>query len=82
MPRSCAALVNMGFSLFHSASLRLGYQLSGCCGSDRGLFLLGAGTGQVDGLGVARPAIAPASDSPAHTPIAGPNPAVNVAGEE
>jgi hypothetical protein len=33
-------------------------------------------------LGVARPAIAPASDSPAHTPIAGPNPAVNVAGEE
>ena len=44
--------------------------------------LLGAGAGQVDGLGVARPAIAPASDSPAHTPIAGPNPAVNVAGEE
>ena len=33
--------------------LRPGYQLSGCYGSDRGLFLLGAdaGAGQVDGLG-------------------------------
>ena len=37
------------------ALARLGYLLSGCYGSDRGLFLLGAdagaGAGQVDGLG-------------------------------
>src|SRR5258708_10849918 len=38
-------------SLFHPASLRLGYQLSRSCGSPRGLFLLAARARQVDGLG-------------------------------
>src|SRR5215467_6733885 len=40
-----------GGSLFHWASWRLGYRLSGCCGPGGGLFLLAAGAGRAGGLG-------------------------------